>query len=80
MGRPARNHGGTGGHGCFPMPGERPNFNHHVLNDKELLKLAQSTQKRPERSTKMTILKHLPKLQRIQPEFTQTGQLIHSEA
>ena len=34
MGRPARNHGGTGGHGCHPLPGERPNFNHHVISDK----------------------------------------------
>ena len=39
MGRAARNHGGTGGHGCFPMPGERPNYNRHVINDKALLSL-----------------------------------------
>ena len=35
----ARNHGGTGGHGYFPLPGERPNYNHHVVADKELLNL-----------------------------------------
>ena len=39
MGRAARNNGGTGGHGCVPMPGERPNFNRHVLTDKALLSL-----------------------------------------
>ena len=38
MGR-ARNHGGTGGHGCLPLPGERPNFNRHVMSDKDLLYL-----------------------------------------
>ena len=32
-----RNHGGTGGHGYFPLPGERPNYNHHVMDDKELV-------------------------------------------
>ena len=36
MGRAARNNGGTGGHGCHPMPGERPNFNRHVLSDQDL--------------------------------------------
>ena len=39
MGRAARNHGGTGGHGCVPLPGERPNFNRHVLSDQTLLGL-----------------------------------------
>jgi hypothetical protein len=77
MGRPARNHGGTGGHGCFPMPGERPNLNHHVLKDKELLKLVQSTQKRPERSTKITILKHIPKL-RENPTKVHTDRSVDS--
>ena len=36
MGRAARNHGGTGGHGCPPLPGERPNYNRHVMNDMTL--------------------------------------------
>ena len=44
------------------MPGERPNFNHHVLNDNKLLKLVQGTQKRQERTTKIEILQHLPKI------------------
>ena len=36
MGRAARNNGGTGGHGCVPLPGERPNYNRHVMTDKAL--------------------------------------------
>ena len=39
MGRAARNHGGTGGHGYFPLAGERPNYNLHVLNDRALCSL-----------------------------------------
>ena len=39
MGKAARNHGGTGGHGCLPLPGERPNFNRHVMSDKDLQNL-----------------------------------------
>jgi hypothetical protein len=39
MGRPARNSGGTGGHGYVPLPGDRPNLNHHVLSDQQLLSL-----------------------------------------
>ena len=42
MGRAARNHGGTGGHGCVPLPGERPNYNRHVMSDKTLLSLVSS--------------------------------------
>ena len=38
MGR-ARNHGGTGGHGYFPLPGEKPDYNRHVINDKTLTSL-----------------------------------------
>ena len=36
MGRPARNYGGTLGHGCLPLPGEAPNYNRHVLEDRKL--------------------------------------------
>ena len=39
MGRAARNHGGTGGHGYFPLAGERPNYNLHVLKDRALYSL-----------------------------------------
>ena len=38
----ARNHGGTGGHGYFPLPGERPNYNLHVIADKKLLNLVKN--------------------------------------
>ena len=43
MGGAARNHGGTRGHGCSPLPGERPNFNHHTLSDKQLLGIIKSS-------------------------------------
>ena len=39
MGRAARNHGGTGGHGCLPFSGERPNYHKHVMSDTILLNL-----------------------------------------
>jgi hypothetical protein len=61
MGRPARNHGGTGGHGCLPLTGERPNYNHHVLKDKTLLTLVPNTNKKSGKTTKLEILAHLPK-------------------
>ena len=38
MGGGARNYGGTRGHGCFPLPGKRANFNLHTLFDKKLFK------------------------------------------
>ena len=38
MGR-ARNHGETGGHGYFPLPREKPDYNRHVINDKTLKSL-----------------------------------------
>ena len=46
MGRPARNSGGTGGHGCVPLPGDRPNFNHHILSDQQLLSLVNVSYKK----------------------------------
>ena len=61
MGRAARNHGGTGGHGCFPMPGERPNYNLHVMKDKALLSLITNND-----SKKLAVSKGSP---------TQMGQL-----
>ena len=60
MGRPARNHGGTLGHGCLPLPGVRPNFNHHVLPDKTLQRLVHNTDRKPRISTKIEILKDKP--------------------
>ena len=46
MGRAARNHGGTGGHGCVPLPGERPNYNRHVMTDKTLLSLLSNNERK----------------------------------
>ena len=43
MGRPARNYGGTLGYGCLPLPGEAPNLNRHVLQDKIMQGLVPST-------------------------------------
>lgn len=57
MGRPARNHGGTGGHGCLPLPGERPNFHRHLLKDKTLTTLVKSSQKEPKKTKKVEIVK-----------------------
>ena len=54
MGKAARNHGGTGGHGCVPLPGERPNFNQHVLGDQVLLRLV-NQKKQPEVASKLPI-------------------------
>ena len=61
MGRPARNHGGTGGHGCLPLPGERPNYSHHVMKDKTLQTLVPHTNQKSGRTTKLEIVAHLPK-------------------
>ena len=44
MGKAARNHGGTGGHGVSPMFGEKPNFNRHVMGDRLLLGLVPTNQ------------------------------------
>ena len=60
MGRPARNHGGTGGHGCHPLPGERPNFHHHIVSDKTLQKMVKNAIQGPAgRCTKLEILKYI---------------------
>ena len=45
MGRAARNHGGTLGHGFLPLPGERPNFNCHVMSDQDLQCLVRNKDK-----------------------------------
>ena len=61
MGRPARNHGGTGGHGYPPLPGEVPNFNQHVLMDKTLQRLVPNMNQKPRITTRIDILTQLPK-------------------
>lgn len=45
MGGAARSHGGTLGHGCTPLQGERPNFNLHTLSDNTLSKIVKSNKK-----------------------------------
>ena len=57
MGRPARNHGGTGGHGYLPLPGERPNFHRHLLKDMTLTSLVESSLKQPKKKKGVEILK-----------------------
>ena len=52
MGRPARNYGGTLGHGCLPLLGEAPNFNRHVLKDKILQRLVPSMTRNKRNITK----------------------------
>lgn len=43
MGGPARNRGGTRGHGYIPLQGQKPNWNQHILSDKKLGKLISFT-------------------------------------
>ena len=62
MGGAARNHGGTRGHGCSPLTGEKPNFNSHLLSDSQLLKIIKSNKinevKQPS-GQKVTLVKKL---------------------
>ena len=57
MGRAARNYGGTGGHGYLPLPGERPNYNRHVIQDKVLFNMVKNSVQKQGGSTKLKILK-----------------------
>ena len=47
MGRAARNSGGTGGHGYFPLPGEKPNYNRHIMTDRALFGLVKDNERKP---------------------------------
>jgi hypothetical protein len=63
MGGGARNHGGTRGHGCPPLPGERANYNLHTLSDNKLLKIINCSEKVKEKqptNQKLKLLKVLP--------------------
>ena len=65
MGGGARNHGGTRGHGCFPLPGEQANFNLHTLSDKKLFKVINCSEKNKEKQTsnqKLMLVKMLPQI------------------
>ena len=57
MGRAARNHGGTGGHGYFPLPGERTNYNHHIIQDTVLFNTVKNNVKKQVESYKLNIVK-----------------------
>ena len=57
MGRPARNYGGTGGHGYLPLPGERPNFHRHLLQDTTLTFLVKSSMKQTKKNKGVEIVK-----------------------
>ena len=74
MGRAARNHGGTGGHGYFPLPGERPNYNHHVIQDNVLFNTVKNNVKKQGESTKLKIVK-----QRSKEEILSTRQSAHCQ-
>ena len=57
MGRAARNHGGTGGHGYFPLPGERPNYNNHIMQDMVLFNTVKNNVRKHGKSSKLNIVK-----------------------
>ena len=59
MGRAARNYGGTRGHGYFPLPGERPNVNRHVMNDSDLFRLVKSSEKKIFKSDGLKVVQQL---------------------
>ena len=65
MGGGARNHGGTRGHGCLPLPGEMANYNLHTLSDKKLFKIINCSEKVKEKgpaNQKMMLVKVLPQV------------------
>ena len=67
MGGAARNHGGTRGHGCSPLLGERPNVNRHTLSDSTIIKMVKSKKVSPEKQPtdrKLMIVKQLPRVER----------------
>ena len=57
MGRAARNHGGTLGHGYFPLPGERPNYNNHIMQDMVLFNTVKNNVRKHGKSSKLNIVK-----------------------
>ena len=65
MGGGARNHGGTRGHGCLPLPGEMANYNLHTLSDKKLFKIINCSEKVKEKqpaNQKLMLVKGLPQI------------------
>ena len=67
MGGAARNHGGTRGHGCPPLPGDRPNVNRHTLNDSTIFSMVKNkkvAQEKQPTDKKLMIVKQLPRIGR----------------
>ena len=65
MGGGARNHGGTRGHGCLPVPGEKANYNLHTLSDRKLSKIINISEKVKEKqpaNQKLMLVKVLPQI------------------
>ena len=65
MGGAARNHGGTRGHGCSPLPGERPNVNRHTLIDSTIFYMVKNKKVGHEKQPtdqKLMIVKQLPRI------------------
>ena len=56
MGRAARNYGGTRGHGYFPLPGERPNINRHVMNDSVLFRFVKNSERKIQKSEGLKVV------------------------
>ena len=59
MGKAARNHGGTGGHGYFPLPGEKRNYNRHILTDANLFGLVKNIQRKPVKTDKLNVISEM---------------------
>ena len=85
MGKAARNHGGTGGHGVFPMIGESPNYNWHVMSDRALLGLVSNNDRSQQKvSLKLSmtgVADSLPnsyKAKRLNEERLQQAQPVRS--
>ena len=68
MGGAARNHGGTRGHGCSLVQGERPNINFHVLSDNILSKIVKSSKKGPVRNPSDKKIMCVKKLLKVQTD------------
>ena len=73
MGRAARNYGGTRGHGYFPLPGERPNFNYHVLNDSDLFSIVKTSERKLLKSEGLKVV-HQPQTDKDRKSFSFTKQ------
>ena len=58
---------GTRGHGCSPLPGDRPNVNRHTLNDSTIFSMVKNKkvgQEKQPTDKKLMIVKQLPRIGR----------------